>query len=194
MNDQLRQMLDRMYREGKEFDATQSDAAKRRRNLDPDTAKLVSHMIRMCKAKRVVELGTSNGYSTVWFGDAVADTDGRLVTVDLQRQDDAIANAHWAGVSERIDFVHGDAGDYLAGLEPESVDVLFMDCARTEYAGWWPHPFRVLKPGGLLVFDNANSPAPDELTEFLELIDREPDLDLVVVPIGTGLGVALRRN
>lgn len=194
MNDQLHQMLDRMFQEGQDFDAQQSSRETRRRNLQPETAKLISHLIRIKQAKQVVELGTSNGYSTVWFADAVADTGGRLTTVDLVQQDDAIANTTWAGVNEQVDFVHGDAGEHLASLPDASVDVLFMDSERPEYTGWWPNPSRVLAPGGLMLIDNIHTPAPDELTEYLALVEADDTLDLVIVPIGSGLGIALKQQ
>lgn len=193
MNDQLRQMLDRMFREGQEFDSLQETRETKRRNLQPEAAKLISHLIRLKQAQKVVELGTSNGYSTVWFADAVADTGGRLTTVDLANQDDAIANVTWAGLNEQVDFINGDAGEALAGMPDASVDVLFMDSERPEYAGWWPNPSRVIAPGGVMVIDNIHSPAPDELIEYLALVEEDESLDLVIVPIGSGLGIALKR-
>jgi predicted O-methyltransferase YrrM len=56
---------------------------------------------------------------------------------------------------QRITLVHGDAGQWLAQAADASIDLLFLDSDREQYAGWWPQLRRVLRPGGLLVVDNA---------------------------------------
>jgi len=69
--------------------------------------------------------------------------------------------------------------------------VLFLDSERPEYPGWWPHPVRVLRPGGLLVVDNVLS-HPDEVAPFLRLIEAEPALTATVVPVGKGELLAVK--
>ncbi|MFL6073068.1 MAG: O-methyltransferase, partial [Mycobacteriales bacterium] len=79
----------------------------------------------------------------------------------------------------------GDAGEYLAGLPDGAVDVLFLDAERTEYLGWWPHPLRVLRPGGLLAMDNVLSHA-DEVADVRALLEADPTVASTVVDIGKG--------
>ncbi|WP_251278469.1 O-methyltransferase, partial [Enterobacter hormaechei] len=64
-----------------------------------------------------------------------------------------------SGLAERITLVHADAGQWLAQAADASLDLLFLDSDREQYAGWWPQLRRVLRPGGLLVVDNAISHA-----------------------------------
>lgn len=190
MNAERQQFLRTLHRTGEEHDARESDRTRRYRNLDPETGHFVQMQIHLMAARSVVELGTSNGYSTIWLADAVAETGGRLVTVDVEDQADALRNIEQAGLSESVEFVRADAGEYLVGLADESVDILFLDAERTQYTGWWPHPYRVLRPGGLMLIDNAHHPAPDELVGFVELIDAEPGLDHLTLMVGSGLILA----
>lgn len=194
MDDRRRALLAELYADGLAYDAAQDDRLLRRRNLEPDAADLLAHVVRMVGARVVVEIGTSNGYSTIWLGDAVADTGGRVVTVDPAATDEVGANLDRAGLADRVELVRRDGGAYLAGLADESVNVLFLDAERTEYAGWWPHPARVLRPGGVLAIDNVLAPSPDELIEFLELVTVDERLIGTTVAVGKGLHLAWRRR
>lgn len=183
-------LLRALHREGQKHDAGEADRTRRYRNVDPETAHYISMQVLLMNATSVVELGTSNGYSTIWLADAMQQTGGRLVTVDVESQDEAIANIDRAGLAHRVQFVHQDGGAFLASLPDRSVDVLFLDAERTRYVEWWPHPYRVLRTGGLMLVDNAHHPAPDELVGFVKLIDNEPGLDHLTLMIGSGLILA----
>jgi predicted O-methyltransferase YrrM len=80
VNEQVDAVLDQLHRHGVEHDATKSDRLDRLRNLEPPTARLLSVLVRATRAQAVLELGTSNGYSTVWLADAVRATGGQLTT------------------------------------------------------------------------------------------------------------------
>ncbi len=190
MNTDLQEFLNQLHAEGVDHDSSQVDRAHRYRNLNPETAHFIAMLVQLMHAQKVVEIGTSNGYSTIWLADAVTTTGGTITTVDIESQHGAADNVERAGLTEPVEFVHADAGEYLAGVEDDSVDVLFLDAERTQYAGWWPHPYRVLRAGGLMLIDNAHHPAPDELTAFVALIADEPGLDQLVLPLGSGLIMA----
>ncbi|MGW1622325.1 O-methyltransferase [Streptomyces sp. NPDC002172] len=82
----------------------------------PDAARLTSTLIRSRRATSVLEIGTSSGYSAIWFADALRDTGGRLTTVDVDadRATAAPANLERAGVREYADVRHGDGAEILA--------------------------------------------------------------------------------
>jgi predicted O-methyltransferase YrrM len=80
---ELRDLLDRLYQEGLAHDAAEPDRLRRLRNLEPDAAALLWITLRALRPRLVVEIGTSNGYSTLWLADAVAAAGGRLVSVDI---------------------------------------------------------------------------------------------------------------
>lgn len=187
MNEAARSFLDRLYAEGLRHDAAEPDRLRRRRNLEPDAAALLSVVVQAMGATRVLEIGTSNGYSTAWLADAVRPAGGAVVSVDTDPavQRAAAANLAEAGLADGVDLICADGGAVLTDLPAGSQDVLLLDSERTEYAGWWPHPYRVLRPRGLLVIDNVLS-HPDEVAPVLTLIRAEPRMVSAVVPTGKG--------
>jgi len=198
MNQDLRSFLDGMYADGVAHDAAQPNRLLKHRNLEPATAELLSLIVRIAGARRVVEVGTANGYSTVWLADAVGDTDGHLVTLDTATDDEARTNltradAAQPGIARRVEFRQGDGGAYLARLADGSVDPLFLDAERVEYPDWWPHPMRVLHPGAVLAIDNALSHA-DEVAPFLSMLARERALVRSTLAVGKGLHLAWCRG
>jgi predicted O-methyltransferase YrrM len=88
--DRLRYASD-LYARSHAFDESQSDRLERYRNLEPPTAELLGVLMRATRAQRVLELGTSNGYSTLWLADAAEATGGRLVTVEIDPERTALA-------------------------------------------------------------------------------------------------------
>jgi predicted O-methyltransferase YrrM len=195
VDDAVRSFLDRLYAEGLRHDAAEPDRLRRRRNLEPDAAALLSVVVQAMGAGRVLEIGTSNGYSTVWLADAVRPAGGTVVSVDTDPavQRTAAANLAEAGLGDPVELLCADGGAVLAELPSGSQDVVLLDSERTEYAGWWPHPYRVLRRGGLLVIDNVLS-HPDEVAPVLTLIRAEPGLVSAVVPTGKGQLYATRTG
>ena len=191
MDAALQQLLDELHAEGVAFDATQTDRLATRRNLEPASAGLLWSLTQLTGAREAVEIGTSNGYSTIWLADALSLTGGRLTSVDVTLDPSAEANLVRAGRRETVRLHRADGGAYLAGLPDACVDLLFLDAERTEYPGWWPHPLRVLRPGGLIVIDNVLS-HPAEVAPFLALLDGETALNGRTVEIGKGLHLSWR--
>jgi predicted O-methyltransferase YrrM len=190
MDPALTELLARLYAEGREHDAAHADRLARRRNLEPDTARLLALLVRATGALSVLELGTSNGYSTVWLADAVRDTGGRVVSaeIDPERSAAAAANLARAGLDAHVELRVEDASETLAATPDASVDLLFLDAERPHYVAYWPHLRRVLRPGGLLAVDNVLSHAR-ELADFTALVESE--LETAVVPVGAGLRLAV---
>ena len=187
----LRRLLDELHAEGQAADSAEPDRLRRRRNLEPDTARLLALTARIARARDVVEIGTSNGYSAIWLADAVRHTGGSVVSVDVEITADARGNLRKAGLADLVRLHRGDGGAYLASLPDHSVDLLFLDAERVEYPGWWPHPRRVLRPGGVLAVDNVLS-HPGEVAEFLALVEEDDSFSGTTVTVGKGLHLALR--
>jgi predicted O-methyltransferase YrrM len=189
---ELAAFLDRLYRSGREHDATKEDRLERLRNVEPDTAELLGVLVRATAARRVLEIGTSNGYSTVWLADAVRATGGSVLSVDVEvpRTEQAQANLREAGLGELVELRTEDAAETLRGSAGDAWDLVFLDAERPAYAGYWPELLRVLRPGGLLVVDNVISHA-DQVAEFRALVDGEPRATSAVVPSGAGALLAV---
>jgi predicted O-methyltransferase YrrM len=198
MNQRLSAFVHELYADGVAHDAAQPERLLKHRNLEPATAELLSLIVRIAGARQVVEIGTANGYSTVWLADAVGETGGHVVSIDTSTNDDARANlaradAAQPGLAKRVELRQEDGGGYLARLADGSVDLLFLDAERVEYPGWWPHPVRVLHPGAVLAIDNVLSHA-DEVAPFLALLAGEPALVRTTIAVGKGLHLAWRRG
>lgn len=192
MDPALRSLLDGLYDDGARHDDAQPDRLRRRRNLEPDSAELLTLVLRVAGARDVVEIGTSNGYSAIWLADAVRDTGGRLLTADVEQWPGAAANLAAAGVEAVVDRRLADGGELLAALPDASVDLLFLDAERVEYPGWWPHPVRVLRPGAVLAVDNVLS-HPDEVAPFLDLVRAHGRFESTTATVGKGLFLAWLR-
>jgi len=198
MNQQLTAFVAHLYDDGVTYDASQTDRLQKRRNLEPATASLLAILVRLINARHVIEIGTANGYSTLWLADAVGDTGGRVVTVDTGDQQEARLNMTRAealqpGLARRIEFRQDDGGRFLATLADTSIDLLFLDAERVEYPGWWPHPVRVLRPGAMLAIDNVLS-HPDEVAPFLQLVASSQNLLGTTIAVGKGLHLVWRRR
>jgi predicted O-methyltransferase YrrM len=185
--------LEALHRAGREHDARQSERRDTLRNLEPATAELLAVLVRATGARRVLELGTSNGYSTLWLAEAVAATGGRVCSVDVDPGRTAAArkNLARAGLDAHVELRTEDAGDVLAQAAPAAWDLVFLDAERPAYAGYWPHLLRALRPGGLLVVDNVLSHA-EQVADLRALVAAEPTVRACVVPMGAGALLVVR--
>jgi hypothetical protein len=93
---QLARVLDDLYQEGRAHDGPLADRLLRRRNMTPEAAQLIALLIRVQRAGSVLEIGTSNGYSAIWFADAVRDTGGLLTTVEIDENRVAATLRTWS--------------------------------------------------------------------------------------------------
>jgi predicted O-methyltransferase YrrM len=193
MDARLEARLEDLHREGVEHDAPLADRTRRRRNLEPDSARLLHLLVLATGAGRVLELGTSNGYSTIWLAAAVAANEGAMVSVDLDegRLAEARENVARAGFDGAVDLRLEDAGAALSGSEPESWDLVFLDAERPAYPAYWADLVRVLPPGGLLAVDNVISHA-DEVADFRTLVTADRRVGEALVPTGAGLLLVTR--
>jgi predicted O-methyltransferase YrrM len=187
-----RELLEQLYRESHEHDAAQPDRLLRFRNVEPESAALLAVLIRATQAKRLLEIGTSNGYSTIWLADAAASTRGRVVSVEVDASRTALAreNLERAGLSAELRTQ--DAAVTLGEAEDGAWDFVFLDAERPAYVSYWPELVRTLAPAGLLAVDNVLS-HKDQLVEFTALVEADSRVTTTVVPIGAGLRLAVRE-
>lgn len=193
MDDARRVFAARLYEESHAHDAALADRLERFRNVEPPTAELLGVLIRAGGARRILELGTSNGYSTIWLADAAQVTGGRVVSVDVDAARTQLARQHLgvAGLSEVVDLRVGDAGDLVGSSGDGEWEFIFLDAERPAYTGYVGDLVRVLAPGGVLAVDNVLS-HEQELVEFTVLIESAEGLTQTVVPVGAGLRLAVR--
>ena len=181
-----------LHAAGREHDARQADRLERWRNVEPETAELLGVLVRAKRARRVLEIGTSNGYSTIWLADAAETTGGTVLSVEIEPSRTALAreNLARAGLSDLVELKTEDAAQTLRALPDRAFELTFLDAERVLYVGYWHHLVRTLAPGGLLAVDNAISHA-NELVEFRAVVDADTRVTQALVPIGAGLLLAV---
>jgi len=190
-----RRFVDDLYLRSREHDAALSDRVERFRNVEPPTAELLAVLIRAAGARRILELGTSNGYSTIWLADAAESTGGGVVTVDVDpvRTELASENLRVAGVEALVELRVEDAAETISRSKDGEWEFIFLDAERPAYPSYLRDLVRTLAPRGLLAIDNVESHA-HELVDFTSLIEAEPALTQTVVPVGAGLRLAVRDS
>lgn len=193
MDQHLQALLQELARFGETNDATAVEKMARMRNITPETGEFLSLMIQAVKARRILEVGTSNGYSTLWLADAARQTGGHVTTLEFlpAKADLARANFSRSGLTDFITLHVTDAGAFLAAQPADSFDFLFLDSERVTYPGWWRDIQRVLVAGGLVICDNAISHA-HELQAFIELVRQTPGYQSQVLPLGKGELIILK--
>lgn len=170
--------------------------------VGPAVGRLLAQLARISGARRVFELGSAIGYSTVWLSRAVG-PEGRVFWTDASEEnaDEARRNLEEAGVADRVTLLVGDA---LASLEAtEGVfDLVFNDVDKEGYPDVLRRAVPRLRTGGLLVTDNVlwygrlRLPACEDdaetaaIREFNRLCYAHPDLETTIVPLRDGVSVA----
>ncbi|TVR75629.1 MAG: O-methyltransferase [Sphaerobacteraceae bacterium] len=171
-------LLDQMYDFGQEHGGMW--------NVSPETGRFFHFMLQVMVARRVLEIGTSNGYSTLWLVDALEKTGGWLTTLeqDEKKVEMATENLEKAELKERVEIIHGDARETIEDLD-KRFDFIFIDADKESYVHYLTHALRLVRPGGVIVADNVESHA-SELGEFLAMIEKDPWLEDVRLPFGGG--------
>lgn len=187
-SDEFERFMQELYEKFHRHDLKQADRLHRYRNIEPESGRFLSMLIRAQQSKNILEIGTSTGYSTLWLAEAARQTQAMITTleVDAERVAQAKQYATEIDLADLINFKVIDAQVYL-GAEKEIFDFILLDAERDAYVSYWPHLSRLLKAkGGLLVVDNVISHAA-EVEEFIALIQQDPRFIMSIVPIGAGL-------
>jgi len=192
---QVRAVLDELEAWGAQNDRVETDRSRKMLNLEPETAQLVRALVAPRQAQRILEIGTSNGYSTIWLAASLA-PGGRVISLDRNAAKTALAktNLEKAGLADRVELLTGDATEIVAKLAAEldaPFDVVFFDADRFSAPQQLAILLPKLVPAALLLADNALS-HPEEIAGYLAAIGKLTDFERAVVPVGKGLSVAFR--
>lgn len=174
--------------------------------LPPATARAVQILLVANGARRVLEIGTLAGYSAVWIARALP-PDGELLTLEIDPDRAVVARRSLedAGVADRARVRVGDALELMAQLGPRPpFDAIFVDADKERYCEYLGHAARIVRPGGLLMADNAfwrggvlDPSGSDDLAahihRFNEGVAAHPCFQATILPVGDGLMVAVRR-
>ena len=176
----------------------------------PEQVALMGLLCRAIGARRVLEVGTFTGYSTVEFARAVGES-GRVVACDVSEEWTSIARRYWeeAGVEHRIDLQIAPALDTLAALRGEDpFDVAFIDADKTSYPDYWEAVVGLLRQGGLAVIDNVlysgdvaggeldQGSSEDGLQAILktnDIVSADARVESVMLGVADGITIARKR-
>ncbi len=192
MGTDLRGLLAELHERGQEHDARQERHDDKLRNLESETASLLSILVRGGRRTRLLEIGTSNGYSTIWLAWAARATGGRVISVELDRGRQGMAdeNLRRAGLRDVVDLELGDATEVVGDL-PGPFDLVFFDADRVSAPAQLELLVPKLAPDVMILADNVLS-HPQEVAGYLEALEELPGFDRLVVPVGKGLSIAYR--
>ncbi|MCM2567147.1 O-methyltransferase [Janthinobacterium kumbetense] len=193
--DTLDTLLSELEAFGNTNDAAHTERASRMLNITRDTGELLAVLVHARGARRVLEIGTSNGYSTLWLARAVQPLGGSVVTVEKAQDKFDMAHANFvrAQLQGVIGQLLADAGDVLRDAADGAYDFIFLDSARQQYESWWPQLDRVLAAGGVLVVDNASSHYAD-MAGFVDAIRADSRYMACLATVGKGEFIAVKAG
>jgi len=188
----MRTFLTELYETGQRNDAREQERSKKMLNLEPETARFLHILLRSSRRTRLLEIGTSNGYSTIWLAWAASVTSGRVISIDRDAHKQALADANLrrVGLREVVELMCGDATEIVAGL-PGPFDCVFFDADRSSAPAQLALLLPKLSADVLILADNVLS-HPSEIAAYLRALEALPQFDRVIVPTGKGLSVAYR--
>ena len=163
-------------------------------NVPQEDGRLLRLLTEAIGARYVVEIGTSSGYSGLWLCLALRSTGGRLTTFEIDPQRAALARKNFkrAGVDHLVTIVEGDAHREVLKLKAP-IDLVFIDADKPGYIDYLNKLLPLVRPGGLILGHNMNSPAPDPA--YVKAITTNPDLEtLFLLMEGAGIGVTLKKR
>ena len=199
-----RVLADYDRRAADEMRLMQSDMAEFERRVDemlihvgPETGRLLHLLATGARARTILELGTSYGYSTIWLADAARATGGRVHTVELsaRKVEYAEGQLERAGLADVVLCHIGSALDAIPRLDGP-FDLVLIDLWKDLYAPCFELVYPKLAPGGLVVADNMLFPpsARADAAAYQALVRTKPDMDSLLVTIGSGVELSRKRG
>lgn len=141
-------------------------------------------------AKSVVEVGTSTGYSGLWFCLALQKTGGKLTTFEIDAGRAARARKHFqqAGVDGIVNLIEGNAHQNVTQVKGP-VDVVFIDADKEGYVDYLNKLLPMIRPGGLILAHNV-----EMVPDYVKTVTTSPDLETVFYMEGGGLAITLKKR
>lgn len=177
--------------------------------IGPEQGMLMQLLVKLLRAKRIVEVGTFTGYSSLAMALALP-PGGRIVCCDVSEEWTAVARRHWklAGVEKKIRLRIAPAIETLDALLAAGgagrYDFAFIDADKTNYANYYERCLKLARRGGLIAVDNTlwggsvadprdNDADTRAIRAFNRRLHRDRRVDIALLPVGDGLSLALKR-
>jgi caffeoyl-CoA O-methyltransferase len=167
--------------------------------ITADTGIFFSVLLKAIKARRILEVGTSAGFSTLWFADAMGkDHSTRVITIEMnpQKVERALKNFKEAGVDKIIEIKQGIALDLLYKLKGK-FDFVFLDADKENIIRYFDIVLPMVRIGGIIAADNMLYPDHfrPAMRKYARHVHTKPNIQSVTVPIGMGEEITIKlRN
>lgn len=173
--------------------------------IEDDAARMLKILLEIKRPMKILEIGTSIGFSAFSMATVVKKYGGTITTVDFDEKAAKQAKINFSrlGVDDVITQLHGDAMRIVPQFADSSFDFIFQDVDNRLYAPLFNDCVRILKPGGIFIADDTLFPAMaleentealrEPTDEFNRLVVAEPQLESTLLPIGDGVTVAVKK-
>jgi len=164
-------------------------------SVPPEDGRVLRLLAEATGARHVVEIGTSNGYASIWFCLALRTTGGRLTTFEIDAQRALLARQNFkrAGVDKLVTLIEGNAHEKVTMLK-DPIDIVFIDADKNGYLDYLNKLLPLVRPGGLIIAHNTTDVA-SQMQDYLEAVTTNPELETIFLhKQTTGIGVTLKKR
>jgi predicted O-methyltransferase YrrM len=172
--------------------------------IEEEAASFINFLIHLKKPKKMLELGTCIGYSSIFFGEKIKEFKGSLVSIEKEEMlfREAKENIEKSGLSSVIELKNENALTYIKKLKNKSIDIIFLDIKKSEYKSLINDFVRVLKKDGLLIADDTLFPIKKhikesikkEIHQYNKLIFSDPNFHSSIINVGDGLTLSIKNS
>jgi len=190
IDERIDAVLERLYADDAAQRAAGLPSSQRTRNVERETGRWLALLVRATNAREVLEIGSSNGVSTIWLAAAARQTGGRVTGTEIlsERAAEANRNLAEAGLEAVARVVAGEAQATVASL-PGPFDLVFIDAEKDDYVDHFAAVVARVRPGGLILADNVIS---HDLSAYQAMLRSRSDVETVTIPINRGVEFTMK--
>jgi caffeoyl-CoA O-methyltransferase len=185
IDERIEAVLERLYAEDAAQRAAGLPSSQRTRNVERETGRWLALLVRATNARELLEIGSSNGVSTIWLAAAARQNGGQVIGTEIlpERVAEANRNLAEAGLDGVARVVAGEARATVASL-PGPFDLVFIDAEKDDYVDHFAAVVDRVEIGGLILADNVIS---HDLSAYQAMLRSRSDVETVTVPIDRGV-------
>ncbi|KAG2477010.1 MAG: O-methyltransferase family 3 [Nitrosopumilales archaeon] len=171
--------------------------------ISSETGEFFNILLKAIKAKKILEIGMSVGFSTLWFADAILSNNGKIITIEENRNKIAMAKKNFeeAGVSAQIEIQEGKALQILhklatSELDQQEFDFVFLDADKENNIEYFDLVLPLVRIGGIIATDNILYPEKfrPEMKKFTEYIKSKPNVQTITLDLGNGEEISIKTD
>jgi len=160
-------------------------------NIPAETGKFFYNLVLISKAKNILEVGTSNGYSTIWLAEAAKQNNGKVTTIEISEKKVKMAKENFKRAKlSNIKIIQGDALKEIPKLK-EKYDFMFIDAIKRDYIKYLKLNEKNLEKNTIIVADNAII-FKEKIKHYLNYLKNNKNYSSVLIPIGTGVEFSVK--